>query len=105
LFQSHDRGCDLLIEWPQHAKYGLQLKSNGDVEEADFANKTLAQIQDSRQHGLRRLYLVLAADITSSSNSQKVRGLVSRISSMNDPYVVVVPPEQAWTLLCPPATP
>jgi hypothetical protein len=101
----HDNGCDLLIEWPQLAKYGVQLKSNGDVESADFAGKTLAQIQDSRQHGLRRLYLVLAADITSISNSQKVRGLVSRISSMNDPYVVVMPPEQAWGLLRPPTTP
>ena len=96
-----DRGCDLLIDWPQQAKFGVQLKSNGDVEQPDFSNKTLAQIQDSRQHGLTRLYLVLAADITGDSNSQKVRGLVSRISSMNDDYVVTVPPERAWNLLFP----
>lgn len=38
----------------------------------------------SRQHGLRGLYLVLAADITGASNGQKVRGLASRISAMND---------------------
>jgi hypothetical protein len=94
-----DRGCDLLIEWPLRAKYGIQLKSNGDVKPKDFANKTLAQIQDSKQHGLRRLFVVLAADITYSSNAQKVRGIVSRISSMNDPYVVAVPPERASTLL------
>jgi len=94
-----DRGCDLLIEWPGHAKYGVQLKSNGDVAAGDFATKTLAQIQDSRQHGLERLYVVLAADITSESNQQKVRALVSRISAMNDPYVAVVPPENAWNLL------
>jgi hypothetical protein len=96
-----DRGCDLLIEWPLRAKYGVQLKSNGDVEEDGFANKTLAQIQDSRQHGLERLFVVLAADITNASNAQKVRGIVSRISSMNDPYVVTVSPERAWTLLIP----
>jgi hypothetical protein len=96
-----DRGCDLLIEWPLRAKYGVQLKSNGDVEEKGFANKTLAQIGDSRQHGLERLFLVLAADITNSPNAQKVRGIVSRISSMNDPYIVTVPPERAWTLLVP----
>jgi hypothetical protein len=96
-----DRGCDLLIEWPLRAKYGVQLKSNGDVEEKGFANKTLAQIQDSRQHGLERLFVVLAADITDTSKAQKVRGIVSRISSMNDPYVVTVPPERAWTLLIP----
>jgi hypothetical protein len=96
-----DRGCDLLVEWPLRAKYGVQLKSNGDVEEEGFANKTLAQIQDSRQHGLERLFVVLAADITNASNAQKVRGILSRISSMNDPYVVTVPPERAWTLLFP----
>jgi hypothetical protein len=96
-----DRGCDLLIEWPLRAKYGVQLKSNGDVEEKGFANKTLAQIQDSRQHGLERLFVVLAADITDTSNAQIVRGMVSRISSMKDPYVVAVPPERAWTLLFP----
>jgi hypothetical protein len=102
-----DRGVDLLIEWPQRGKYGVQLKSNGDVEKESFAPHTLMQIQDSRQHGLEKLYVIIAADIREvrtgrkldNSNSQKVRGLVSRISAMNDPYVVVVPPEQAWTLL------
>jgi hypothetical protein len=97
-----DRGCDLLIEWPLRAKYGVQLKSNGDVEEDGFANKTLAQMQNSRQHGLERLFVVLAADITNNSNVQKVRGMLSGISSMNDPYVVAVPPERAWSLFFPP---
>jgi hypothetical protein len=96
-----DRGCDLLIEWPLRTKYGVQLKSNGDVEEEGFANKTLAQIQDSRQHGLEGLFVVLTADITENSNAQKVRCLLSRISSMNDPYVVALPPERALTLLYP----
>jgi hypothetical protein len=102
-----DRGVDLLIEWPHRAKCGVQLKSHGDVEGKDFASHTLMQIQDSRQHGLKRLYVVIAADIRElrkgkkldNANSQKVRGLLSRISTMNDPYVVVVPPERAWTLL------
>ena len=53
-----DRGCDLVIDWPQRAKYGVQLKSNGDVTETNFANKTIAQIQDSRQHNLRSNCLV-----------------------------------------------
>jgi hypothetical protein len=96
-----DRGCDLLIEWPRRAKYGVQLKSNGDVKKNGSEEKTLAQIQDSRQHGLKRLFVVLAADITYASNAQKVRGFVSRISSMKDPYVVTVPPERTWTLFVP----
>jgi hypothetical protein len=103
----HDRGVDLLVEWPNRGKYGVQLKSDGDVEEKDFAARTLVQIQDSHQHSLERLYVVIAADIREirngkkleNSKSQKVRGLMSRISSMNDPYIIVVPPERAWTLL------
>jgi hypothetical protein len=94
-----DRGCDLLIEWSHRGKYGVQLKSNGDVEEKDFPTKTLAQIQDSQQHGLQQLFILFAADITGNSNSQKVRGMESRISSMNTSYARVVPPERAWTLL------
>jgi hypothetical protein len=96
-----DRGCDLLIEWPGRAKYGVQLKNNYDVEHAGFAANTVTQIQDSRQHGLARLFVVLAADITGNSNLQKVRAIESRISSMNDPYVGAVPPERAWNLLFP----
>jgi hypothetical protein len=94
-----DRGCDLVITSAHACKYGVQLKSNGDVKNSDFANKTLAQIQDSRQHGLAKLYLLIAADITGNSNQQRVRGLVSRISAMNDTYVHVVPPERVWTLV------
>jgi hypothetical protein len=102
-----DHGCDLLIEWPHRAKYGVQLKSHGDVEEKEFASHTVAQIQESRHHKLERLYVMIAADIREvrkgkrldNANAQKVRGLISRISAMGDPYVVGVPPERAWTLL------
>lgn len=100
-----DRGCDLLIEWPQHEKYGVQSKNNSDVEKDDFANKTVSQIQDSRQHGLKKLFVVLAADITGNSNLQKVRIFQGRICAMNDPYVEVVSPERAWSLLFPASAP
>jgi hypothetical protein len=93
-----DRGCDLLIEWPHRSKYGVQLKSNGDVEDDSFSTKTLSQIQNSRQHGLEKLFVILAADITINSNFQRIRAMMSGISSMNDPYVVPVPPERAWSL-------
>jgi hypothetical protein len=59
---------------------------------------------------MEKLCVVIAADIREvrtgrtldNSNSQKVRGLISRVSTMCDPYVVVVPPERAWTLLLAP---
>jgi len=62
--------------------------------EEGFENRTLAQIQDLRQHGLERLFVILAADITNNSNAQKVRGMLSAISAMNDACVVAIPPER-----------
>jgi AbiJ N-terminal domain 5 len=100
VFQSlHDAGCDLLIEWGAEAKYGVQLKSYHDICEDDFAVKTLSQIQDSRQHGLNRLYVLLAGDLTSKSQEQRIRAFESRVSKMNDPYVKTISPERVWTLL------
>jgi tetratricopeptide (TPR) repeat protein len=104
IFQSlPDAGCDIGLLFPaQGLKCGIQVKSHRDIAQLDFATKTLAQIQDSRRHGLRRLYLVLAGDLTDPSQLEKVRGLDSRISQMQDDYVTVVPPERVWTLLCEP---
>jgi len=96
-----DRGCDLLIEWQDGTKHGIQLKSNFDIEEEKFAATTIAQMQDSRQHGLAKLYVVFCGDLTSLSNLQKVRSILSRMSAMNDPYLLGVPPERAWPLLFP----
>lgn len=95
----HDAGCDLTIDWGSGAKYGAQLKSYGDINKPDFPNRTLSQIQDSRQHGLQRLYVLLAGDLTDRSQAQKVRSLESRVSKMKDKYVRLVPPQRLWTLL------
>jgi AbiJ N-terminal domain 5 len=94
-----DAGCDLVIEWRNDAKYGVQLKSHFDIGEKDFAVKTASQIQNSRQHGLRRLYVLLSGDLTDKSQEQKARGLAANVSKMRDSYVFVVSPEQVWTLL------
>jgi hypothetical protein len=94
-----DAGCDRLIEWGVGAKYGVQLKSHHDISTPDFAGKTVAQIQDSRQHGLSGLYLLLAGDMTDVSQAQKVHGFTARVSRMKDKYFLVISPEQLWTLL------
>jgi len=94
-----DSGCDLLIDWGAGAKYGVQLKSHHDISEPEFAGTTVVQIQDSRQHGLRGLYVLLAGDMTNQSQLQKVRGFAARVSKMKDKYVVVVSPERLWALL------
>jgi hypothetical protein len=100
LLQSlQDAGCDILFKWGEAIKYGVQLKSHYDISQGGFAANTIAQIQDSRQHGLLRLYVLLATDLTSRSHEEKVRGFEARISKQNDPYVVTVSPDRLWTLL------
>jgi hypothetical protein len=94
-----DAGCDIVIEWGAEAKYGVQLKSHFDISEKEFAGKTTSQIQNSRQHGLNRLYVLLAGDLTDKSQEQKVRGFEATVSKMNDSYVRTVSPERVWTLL------
>jgi hypothetical protein len=95
----HEAGCDLTIDWGTEAKYGVQLKSHDDISSSGFASSTVSQIQDSRQHGLQHLYVLLAGDLTDKAQAQKVRSLISRVSKMKDKYVRVVPPERLWTLL------
>ena len=51
----HDSGCDMVIEWAKTAKYGVQMKSYNDIADEGFAVRTLAKIQDSKQHGLNGL--------------------------------------------------
>ena len=100
LLQSlQDAGCDLLIDWGSGQKYGIQLKSHFDIGEKDFQKNTLAQIQRSKEHGLKRLYVLLAGDMTERSQEQKVRGFEANISKQNDEYVVTISPERLWTLL------
>lgn len=94
-----DAGCDLLIDWGGGFKFGIQLKSHYDIGEQDFAANTTRQIQDSRQHGLKKLYVLLAGDLTDNSQHDKVREFESRVSKMNDGYVVTVSPDRFWTLL------
>lgn len=94
-----DAGCDLLFDWGEGHKYGVQLKSHGDIEQADFAAKTLCQIQDSKQHGLKHLYVLLAGDLTDPSQAQKMRGFEARVSKQNDRYVTTISPDRLWTLL------
>src|SRR5262249_51323366 len=79
--------------------YGIQLKSHYDINEEAFAPKTLTQIQDSRQHGLKRLYVLLAGDMTNRSQEEKVRSFEARVSKQNDHYTVSVCPERLWSLL------
>ncbi len=92
-----DSGVDILIAIGE-VKYGVQVKSHLDISQQDFRSKLYSQIENSRRHGLRKLWIILAGDMTSRSQSEKVRGFMSEVSQQNDPYKEVVEPEKAWTV-------
>ena len=94
-----DSGCDLLIDWGMDAKYGVQMKSHHDTGGADFAAKTVGQIQDSRRARPQGPLCLLAGDLTNQAQVQRVRGFQAQVSRMKDKYVQVIPPERLWTLL------
>lgn len=94
-----DAGCDLLFRWDAGPKYGVQLKSHGDIAQENFAGTTMTQIQDSKQHGLNQLYVLLAGNLTDNSQREKMRSFQARISKQKDSYVIVVPADRVWTLL------
>lgn len=62
-------------------QFGFQIKSAGDIkaQKVRFQQSVLAQISESKRHGIDRLIIGFAADLTSKSNAQKVRGILSVI--------------------------
>jgi hypothetical protein len=81
-------------------RFGLQLKSWGDIEHAEtsFRRSVMAQITESRQMKLSTLFLALAGDLTNRSQSEKVRGLMADIHRLQDDYVYVISPEKIFGL-------
>lgn len=90
-----DSGVDLAINIPKSGvKYGIQVKSHGDIENKHFSKNVLAQITQTKKHGLERLFLALAADLTDGSQLEKARGLAAELNQQKDDYVILIPPEK-----------
>ena len=102
-----DGGVDSVWRTTDAAKmtrFGLQVKSWGDINDKQdsFRRIVLSQIAESRQMGLSCLLIVLAADLTDNSQSQKARQIMAEIERMQDGYVFAISPEKAlavwnWT--------
>ena len=76
-------------------KLGIQVKSHSDfnnIKNGSFRKSVLAQIAESRQMGLSNLLLGLCADLSSSSQLQKCRGILADVAKMTDDYVVPISP-------------
>jgi len=93
-----DDGIDVLLEFSKsEVKVGFQIKSCNDVDEKEFTSKCIAQISRSRKHSISRLIIAIGADLTSERHQQKVRGLTSEISEM-DNFCKVFSPEKTLTI-------
>jgi len=93
----NDHGVDLIIEYPNKCKIGIQIKSHFDVTEKDFAAKVKAQFADSKFHGLDKWYLLICSPLTESggkSYSYKISHLINELSSYKTAYHVVYNPQQ-----------
>lgn len=90
----NDKGVDLLIVYQKKIrdfqKFGIQVKSYGDIKDKDFSKIVKSNISESKQHGLIKFYIAFCGDLTSPSQSRKIRMISSEISQMNYPYVKVM---------------
>ncbi|MEL1242659.1 hypothetical protein AAEO56_00180 [Flavobacterium sp. DGU11] len=93
----NDHGVDLIIEYPNECKIGIQIKSHFDVTEKDFAVKVKAQFAESQFHGLTKWYLLICSPLTEfdgKSYSSKISHLINELSSYKTSYHVVHNPQQ-----------
>ena len=91
-----DAGIDLSSYFPRSdMRIGIQVKSYGDIQKKDFSSQVPLQIFESEKHGLSKILLALAGDLTDKSQEQKVRRMISEIlQHKNNDYVLTVPPEK-----------
>jgi len=94
-----DSGADVIAEFSRaHVKIGIQVKSHRDLSQSAFTRECKAQIAESAEHGLDRLYVILCGDHADSSQLGKIRWWQSFISKRTDQYVRCVPGTTAWTI-------
>jgi hypothetical protein len=98
----NDHGVDLIVEFPNGCKIGMQIKSNFDVSEKDFAVKVKAQFAESQFHGLDKWYLLICSPLKESggkSYSSKISHLINEFSSYKTSYHAVYNPQQMVNIL------
>lgn len=97
----NDHGVDIIVEFPDTTKIGIQIKSPNDVESKDFAPKVKAQMSESQAHGLDKWYLFICSPIVYDKHdfSMKIGHMVSELSLYKTSYCVVYTPEQVCNIL------
>lgn len=94
-----DSGVDLSLSLIQSKiKFGIQIKSFGDIEKKDFSTKLKAQTFESDSHNLEKYIILFAGDL--NTQKEKIRGMISELSQRNkDMRILTVSPEKVLTIL------
>lgn len=96
----NDHGVDLIVEFPNGTKIGLQIKSPFDVSQKDFALKVKAQMAESQYHGLDKWYLLICSPLNDGTTdfTAKVSHLISELSSYKTSYHIIYSPQQCCNI-------
>jgi hypothetical protein len=91
-----DAGVDLILEFP-HCQCRLGFSNKGAARAVEFflpsAISTLSrQIEESRQYGLYRLFVLLVSEAAESRSAKTANTIAKTLTKLKDPYVTLIPP-------------
>lgn len=95
-----DSGCDVAIVLKEGVKVGVQIKSPGDVDAENFANKVKAQYAESYALGLDKYYILICAPITATTE-RKINYIVSHLATYKTNYHAVLNPNNCIRIFNP----
>lgn len=94
-----EAGIDLLLNLTSSKfKFGIQIKTNGDIKKKNFSNQVLSQKSLSLKHNLSSYLVAFAGDMTDRSQNLKVRSMISELSQQGDNYAIPLTPEKVLTI-------
>lgn len=95
-----DSGCDVFVELKGNVKIGVQIKSLGDVADANFSNKVKAQYAESSALGLDKYYILICSPMDTVSE-RKVNYIVSHFATYKTNYHAVLNPNNCLKIFNP----
>ena len=94
-----EAGIDLLLNlMSSKFRFGVQVKTFGDIKKKNFSNQVLSQKSLSLKHRLSCYLVAFAGDMTDRSQNLKVRSIISELSQEGDNYVIPLSPEKVLTI-------
>lgn len=96
----NDHGVDIIIEFPNNTKVGIQVKSPGDVADKDFVKNVKAQLSESQYHKLDKWYLLICSPIIYKKVNYglRINHLINEFSSYGSSYHTVYNPQQCFNI-------